>query len=89
MNGEFPPYYSRLAPFCALFEQGNPILTYHKLGRRPSRVRLKGMYLSERLFAQQLAELKHLRATGKTQDADALLQSIDEHYGGLASDAEQ
>jgi peptidoglycan/xylan/chitin deacetylase (PgdA/CDA1 family) len=58
MNGEFPPYYSSLAPFCALFEQGNPILTYHKLGPRPSRVRLKGMYMSVRLFARQLAELR-------------------------------
>lgn len=58
MNGEFPHYYSGLAPFSALFEQGNPILTYHKLGPRPSRVRLKGMYLSERLFARQLAELR-------------------------------
>jgi len=58
MNGEFPSYYSGLTPFLALFEQGNPILTYHKLGPRPSRVRLKGMYLSERLFARQLAELR-------------------------------
>ena len=58
MNGELPRYYSGLAPFLALFEQGNPILTYHKLGPRPARVRLKGMYLSERLFARQLAELR-------------------------------
>jgi len=41
-----------------LFEQGNPILTYHKVGPRPMRVRLKGLYLSAALFRQQLAELK-------------------------------
>lgn len=58
MNGELPAYYSGLAPFRALFGKGHPILTYHKLGPRPSRVRLKGMYLSERLFARQLAELR-------------------------------
>jgi peptidoglycan/xylan/chitin deacetylase (PgdA/CDA1 family) len=60
MNGEFPAYYSGLAPFKALFEEGNPILTYHKLGPRPSGVRLKGMYLGERLFARQLAELRQV-----------------------------
>jgi peptidoglycan/xylan/chitin deacetylase (PgdA/CDA1 family) len=59
MNGEFPAYYSRLAPFRALFDKGNPILTYHKLGPRPSRVRLKGMYLGEALFARQLTELRN------------------------------
>ncbi len=51
-------YYSRLAPFASVFAQGNPILTYHKLGPRPGRVRLKGMYLSQRLFRRQLEELR-------------------------------
>jgi peptidoglycan/xylan/chitin deacetylase (PgdA/CDA1 family) len=51
-------YYSSLAPFRELFEQGNPILTYHKVGPRPMRVRLKGLYVSAALFRQQLAELK-------------------------------
>ena len=60
MNGDFPAYYSGLAPFRALFEEGNPILTYHKLGPRPSRTRLKGMYLGERLFARQLGELRQV-----------------------------
>jgi peptidoglycan/xylan/chitin deacetylase (PgdA/CDA1 family) len=58
MNGELPAYYSRLAPFRKVFDQGNPILTYHKLGPRPGRVRLKGLYVSERLFSNQLAELR-------------------------------
>jgi peptidoglycan/xylan/chitin deacetylase (PgdA/CDA1 family) len=50
-------YYNSLAPFRELFEQGNPILTYHKVGPRPMRVRLKGLYISSKLFAVQLAEL--------------------------------
>jgi len=35
-----------------------PILTYHKLGPRPVGARLKGLYVSRKLFSQQLAELK-------------------------------
>ena len=53
-----PSHYRSLAPFHELFEQGNPILTYHKVGPRPKRVRLKGLYLSAALFRQQLIELK-------------------------------
>jgi peptidoglycan/xylan/chitin deacetylase (PgdA/CDA1 family) len=33
-------------------------LTYHKLGPRPRHARIKGLYVSERLFARQLAELR-------------------------------
>ena len=58
MNAEAPPYFSRLAPFRQLFERGIPILTYHKLGPRPRRVRLKGLYVSTSLFSRQLLELK-------------------------------
>jgi len=58
MNRDIPAYYSRLAPFRELFSHGNPILTYHKLGPRPGRVRLKGMYLSKSLFHRQLRELQ-------------------------------
>jgi peptidoglycan/xylan/chitin deacetylase (PgdA/CDA1 family) len=59
MNNNLPAYYSALGPFRKLFEQGNPVLTYHKLGPRPPRARLKGMYLSERLFTSQLTALRH------------------------------
>jgi len=58
MNNGTPAYYSALAPFRKLFGQGNPILTYHKLGPRPRRTRIKGLYLSRRLFASQLHELR-------------------------------
>lgn len=66
MRSPIPAYYSRLGPFRAQFEQGNPILTYHKLGPRPGRVRLKGLYLSQALFRRQLEEL---RAAGFTNGA--------------------
>jgi peptidoglycan/xylan/chitin deacetylase (PgdA/CDA1 family) len=53
-----PRTYHRLRPFRPLFEGGLPILCYHKLGPRPRGVRLGGLYVSERLFARQLAELE-------------------------------
>lgn len=58
-----PPYYSRLAPFEDAFRRGQPILTYHHVGPRRRGVRLKGLYVSPRLFARQMAEL---RAAGFT-----------------------
>ncbi|HLH52150.1 MAG TPA: polysaccharide deacetylase family protein [Verrucomicrobiae bacterium] len=58
MSAALPAYYSRLKPFRGLFDQATPILTYHKLGTRPGRVRLKGMYLGTRLFQQQMRELR-------------------------------
>jgi peptidoglycan/xylan/chitin deacetylase (PgdA/CDA1 family) len=57
MSPELPAYYSSLMPFQDVFEQGNPILTYHKLGPRPGRVRIKGLYVSASLFSKQLREL--------------------------------
>ena len=58
MRAELPAYYSRLAPFRGLFRTANPVLTYHKLGPRPSGVRLKGLYVSTNTFSRQLAELR-------------------------------
>ncbi|HEX7380866.1 MAG TPA: polysaccharide deacetylase family protein [Nevskiaceae bacterium] len=53
-----PPYFTNLGPFHALFSRGLPILMYHKLGPRPSGVRLKGLYLGESLFRRQLHQLR-------------------------------
>ena len=58
MSDKLPGYYSELEPFRQVFAQGNPILTYHKLGPRPGGVRLKGLYVSGKLFTRQLEELK-------------------------------
>lgn len=77
MPSALPQYYSSLAPFRAVFATGLPILTYHKLGPRPRCVRLKGLYLSARLFERQLAEL---RAAGfASTDLSAALEPAPTH----------
>ena len=53
-----PTYYHSLKPFEKTFQAGVPVLTYHKLGPRPRGARLKGLYVGEKLFARQLAELR-------------------------------
>lgn len=52
-----PPHYTHLPPFRDQFRKGRPILMYHKLGPRPAGVRLKGLYISASLFAEQMREL--------------------------------
>src|SRR4051794_15908764 len=71
MNASLPAYYTGLTPFADLFATGLPVLMYHKLGPRPAGVRLKGLYVSSRLFERQLAEL---RRAGFVTDAYGLPQ---------------
>ncbi|HVV00691.1 MAG TPA: polysaccharide deacetylase family protein [Verrucomicrobiae bacterium] len=52
-----PACYSRLGPFRELFETARPILMYHHVGPRPRGARLKGLYVSPRLFKIQIEEL--------------------------------
>lgn len=68
MQAGIPRYYTTLGPFAELFREGLPILTYHNLGRRPRGVRLKGLYLSTRLFHRQLSELKEAGYTSSSLD---------------------
>jgi len=55
-----PPlkYYSSLPAFRTYFRTGIPILTYHKVGPRPSAAVLKFLYVSPSLFSRQMAELR-------------------------------
>src|SRR5271170_1237329 len=53
-----PQQFYRLKPFQRFFEQGTPILMYHKIGLRPHRVRLKGLYVRPEVFLRQLDEFK-------------------------------
>jgi peptidoglycan/xylan/chitin deacetylase (PgdA/CDA1 family) len=53
-----PHYYTRLGPFEEVFRTGLPILTYHHVGPRARGARLKGLYVSPRLFENQMLELK-------------------------------
>ena len=57
MSTRLPGVYSSLAPFREAFARQIPILMYHKVGPRLSRVRLKGMYVEPRLFRRQMKEL--------------------------------
>ena len=58
MSTLLPDHYTSLRPFRSLFRDGLPILTYHKLGPRPPRARLNGLYVETGLFSRQLAELR-------------------------------
>ena len=57
MNGATTTYHT-LKPFLELFREGVPMLMYHKIGLRPGRVRLRGLYVPPDHFARQLAELR-------------------------------
>jgi peptidoglycan/xylan/chitin deacetylase (PgdA/CDA1 family) len=57
MQFSLPKQYHTLAPFREFFSTGVPILMYHKIGPRPSRVRLKGLYVTPATFVRQLTEL--------------------------------
>jgi peptidoglycan/xylan/chitin deacetylase (PgdA/CDA1 family) len=76
MSAPSPRYYSSLGPFRELFATGDALLTYHHVGPRPRGVRLKGLYVSAKLFAQQIAELK---AGGYETDAFGTIQSNQPH----------
>jgi peptidoglycan/xylan/chitin deacetylase (PgdA/CDA1 family) len=58
MSTQPPSTYASLPPFREYFDGGLPILMYHKLGPRPPGVRLKGLYVGDRLFDRQLRELR-------------------------------
>ena len=62
-----PEAYTTLGSFTEWFRGGGgPMLMYHKLGPAPAGVRLKGLYVSARLFRRQLTEL----AAGGYRSAD-------------------
>lgn len=52
-----PKYYSALSPFARHFQEGLPILCYHKTEPVPAGARIKGLYLDPGLFQQQIREL--------------------------------
>jgi peptidoglycan/xylan/chitin deacetylase (PgdA/CDA1 family) len=74
-----PQTYASLGPFREYFRGGLPILMYHKLGPRPRGVRLKGLYVGEKLFARQLSELR--QAGYRSCDFDNLNASQPQQIG--------
>lgn len=81
MNAQLPSTYASLKPFREYFGGGLPMLMYHKLGPRPPGVRLKGLYIGEKLFAQQLAELR--QAGYRACDFDALAGGVSVESGRI------
>jgi len=57
LKDKLPAKYHCLTPFREFFQTGVPILMYHKVGRRPLRARLKGLYVSPSRFVRQMEEL--------------------------------
>jgi len=58
MLSRVPRQYHSLKPFGEFFQTGVPVLMYHKIGPRPRKVRLKGLYVSVKSFVRQLEELR-------------------------------
>jgi peptidoglycan/xylan/chitin deacetylase (PgdA/CDA1 family) len=58
MRRSVPVHFHTLEPFLDLFQTGVPILMYHKIGPRPVRVRLRGLYVRPDLFVRQLDEMQ-------------------------------
>jgi peptidoglycan/xylan/chitin deacetylase (PgdA/CDA1 family) len=52
-----PEYFSELPPFREHFQEGFPILCYHKIEPVPAGARIKGLYLEPALFRRQIQEL--------------------------------
>lgn len=52
-----PEYFSELSPLREHFQEGFPILCYHKIESVPARARIKGLYLEPALFRRQIQEL--------------------------------
>ena len=52
-----PSYYSDLNSFRGHFQEGFPILCYHKIEPVPAGARIKGLYLKPALFRMQIQDL--------------------------------
>ena len=79
-----PDYYSELKPFRRHFEEGFPILCYHKPEPVPAGARIKGLYLEPGFFRQQIRELAKAGVTflppGLPQRTQALAITFDDGF---------
>jgi peptidoglycan/xylan/chitin deacetylase (PgdA/CDA1 family) len=57
VSAAIPDYFSSLKPFKKYFETGRPSLIYHKIGLRPQKARIKGLYVTPEKFRRQMSEL--------------------------------
>jgi peptidoglycan/xylan/chitin deacetylase (PgdA/CDA1 family) len=74
MRRSVPGHFHTLEPFLDFFKTGVPILMYHKIGPRPSRVRLRGLYVRREDFMRQLDEL-HQAGFASCPPAQAIVKA--------------
>lgn len=58
MSERLPTCFDSVEPFKEFFQTGTPVLMYHKIGKRPRGVRLKGLYVNPEQFERHVQELK-------------------------------
>lgn len=79
-----PDYYSELNPFRQQFQQGFPILCYHKTEPVPAGARIRGLYLEPGLFRRQIRELAQagfsFRPPGLPQKTQTLAITFDDGF---------
>lgn len=51
-------HFTELAPLLQLFREGIPVIIYHKVGCKPLRTKLRGIYVTKGLFRRQMDELR-------------------------------
>src|SRR2546423_2891463 len=95
-QSRLPRYYTKLEPFRNRLTGSTGILTYHHVGPRPQGARLKGLYVSPKLFEQQIRELKREGFVGpayselrKASEANArrIFISFDDGYQDVFENA--
>ncbi len=67
-------HFAELAPFREIFREGVPVICYHKVGRKPLRAKLRGIYVTAGFFRRQMRELKSEGFRTITLDECAALQ---------------
>jgi peptidoglycan/xylan/chitin deacetylase (PgdA/CDA1 family) len=58
MSERLPTCFDSVEPFKEFFQTGTAALMYHKIGKRPRGVRLKGLYVNPDQFERHVRELK-------------------------------
>ncbi|MGZ4963104.1 MAG: polysaccharide deacetylase family protein [Limisphaerales bacterium] len=58
MPDSLPTCFDSVGPFKDFFQTGTAVLMYHKIGKRPRGVRLKGLYVNPEQFERHVQELK-------------------------------
>jgi peptidoglycan/xylan/chitin deacetylase (PgdA/CDA1 family) len=99
MRRAVPGQFHTLKPFLDLFQTGVAILMYHKIGPRPRRVRLKGLYVRREVLVRQLSELRQAGfvacppaqagAGGQSAPKRRIVLSFDDGFGSVFENALQ